>query len=68
MLILGLFFENGTKLEQVTRLFSIIGLSIAALQCLTTNGDRRGNGLRSKTHERAPVQAPARLRANVPSN
>ena len=38
MLILGLFFENGTKLEQVTRLFSIIGLSIAALQCLTANG------------------------------
>ena len=27
----------------------------------------RGNGLRSKTHEHAPVQAPARLRANVPS-
>ena len=26
------------------------------------------NGLRSKTHERALVQAPARLRANVPSN
>ena len=26
------------------------------------------NGLRSKTHERAFVQAPARLRANVPSN
>ena len=25
------------------------------------------NGLRSKTHERALVQAPARLRANVPS-
>ena len=67
MLILGLLFENGTKLEQVTRLFSIIGLSIAALQCLTTNGYRRGNGLRSKTHEHAPVQAPARLRANVPS-
>ena len=32
-----------------------------------TNGDERGNGLRSKTHERALVQAPARLRANVPS-
>ena len=31
-------------------------------------GDRRGDGLRSKTHERAFVQAPARLRANVPSN
>jgi hypothetical protein len=26
------------------------------------------NGLRSKTHEHAFVQAPARLRANVPSN
>ena len=26
------------------------------------------NGLRSKTHEHALVQAPARLRANVPSN
>ena len=26
------------------------------------------NGLRSKMHERALVQAPARLRANVPSN
>ena len=26
------------------------------------------NGLRSKTHEPALVQAPARLRANVPSN
>ena len=25
------------------------------------------NGLRSKTHEPTPVQAPARLRANVPS-
>jgi hypothetical protein len=27
----------------------------------------RGNGLQSKPHETALVQAPARLRANVPS-
>ena len=46
----------------------IIKLSIAAPQCSIANWDRRGNGLRSKTHERALVQAPARLRANVPSN
>ena len=46
----------------------IIKLSIAAPQCLKAFLEKRGNGLRSKTHERALVQAPARLRANVPSN
>ena len=46
----------------------IIGLPIGASQCLKALLEERGNGLRSKTHERALVQAPARLRANVPSN
>ena len=45
-----------------------IRLPIAAQQCLKAILERRGNGLRSKTHEPALVQAPARLRANVPSN
>ena len=47
---------------------SIIKFSIAVQQCLKAILEKRGNGLRSKTHERALVQAPARLRANVPSN
>ena len=37
------------------------------MQCSKTLLEERGNGLRSKTHEHAFVQAPARLRANVPS-
>ena len=45
-----------------------IRLPIAAQQCLKAILEERGNGLRSKTHEPALVQAPARLRANVPSN
>ena len=44
-----------------------IRLPIAAPQCLKTLLEGRGNDLRSKTHEHALVQAPARLRANVPS-
>ena len=46
---------------------SIIKFSIAVQQCLKAILEKRGNGLRSKTHEPALVQAPARLRANVPS-
>ena len=44
-----------------------VRLSIASSQCLTAFLEERGDGLRSKTHEPTPVQAPARLRANVPS-
>ena len=51
----------------MTKPIFLIKLPIAAPQCLKSDWEMRGNGLRSKTHEHAPVQAPARLRANVPS-
>ena len=63
-----LISTNFYKVEVDCRLVFIIKLPIAAPQCLKAFLGERGNGLRSKTHEPALVQAPARLRANVPSN
>ena len=56
-----------SKVKVSNKSIFIIKLSIAAPQCLKSIWKMRGNGLRSKTHEHAFVQAPARLRANVPS-
>ncbi len=42
---------NFYKVEVDCRLVFIIKLSIAAPKCLISDGDWRGNGLRSKTHE-----------------
>ena len=42
---------NFYKVEVDCRLVFIIKLPIAAPKCLISDGDWRGNGLRSKTHE-----------------
>ena len=42
-----------SKIKASDQLISIIRPQIAAPQCLIANGDKRGNGLRSKTHEHA---------------
>ena len=46
-----LISTNFYKVEVDCRLVFIIKLPIAAPKCLISDGDWRGNGLRSKTHE-----------------